>query len=136
MKNVEYKAACTWGDGPDILMTITDNGNKLFYDLTVDQALKLAAELEMQARNAQGLERLADFQQLQELRTLPMQTLWRKGQRVVIVGGETIEFHGNKGSVMLESQLNTPYWTFVEIDGKDNERHPFRSEELRLMEVQ
>lgn len=50
LESAKYKADCTWGDGPDILMSIElilgrESGKKFFFDLTPIQARILAAEL-------------------------------------------------------------------------------------------
>lgn len=46
------EAECTWGDGPDVLLTIDDK----LYDLTVEEAFDLAAKLTMAAQYARHLE--------------------------------------------------------------------------------
>ena len=76
------KATCTWGDGPDVLLSIEDDNFMLYEDpkhnkppqgdpahgfvtkgsmcLTADEALELAAELEAAANNAKDLDNLCE----------------------------------------------------------------------------
>ena len=49
-RNIEVN--CTWGDGPDVMMTIDDIG----FDLTAREALDLSSKLCFAAMNAQELE--------------------------------------------------------------------------------
>ena len=53
MNSSKSDAECTWGDGPDVLLTL--EGQR--FDLTVKEALWLSVRLEMAARAAQNLER-------------------------------------------------------------------------------
>jgi len=71
------RAACTWGDGPDVILDIKDDIFVLYeppihvksssmyghvtkgsMDLTADEALQLAADLEAAANNAKELDRV------------------------------------------------------------------------------
>jgi len=52
---MEVKASCTWGDGPDVLLNIQDT----LYDLTSEQAKRLANELLQAAQNADELDSTA-----------------------------------------------------------------------------
>ena len=51
-------ADCTWGDGPDVLLVIhnTISDEKLFFDLTSNEAIALAKQLEEKALRAVELE--------------------------------------------------------------------------------
>lgn len=51
-----YRAECTWGDGPDVLL----NCRGALFDLTSDEAEKLAYSLLNSSRNAKELESLAE----------------------------------------------------------------------------
>ena len=57
------KAICTWGDGPDILITTNlEEVDKCgFIDLTLSQAKNLKLELEMAIHQVEELERLANM---------------------------------------------------------------------------
>ncbi len=71
------RATCTWGDGPDVILDLKDDTFILYenpihvksssiyghvtkgsMDLTADEALELAAELEAAANNAKDLDRV------------------------------------------------------------------------------
>jgi len=71
------KATCTWGDGPDVILDLKDDVFILYedpihvrsssihghvtkgsMDLTTDEALVLAGELEAAANNAKELDRV------------------------------------------------------------------------------
>lgn len=67
---MEIKIACTWGDGPDVAMNLhpseaDQEGMMMFgddlipVDLTADEAMALAGELLVAARQAKELEELA-----------------------------------------------------------------------------
>lgn len=56
---MKIDAECTWGDGPDVLLHI---GDQLF-DLTIKEALVLAARLESAAYHADELNRMAESDQ-------------------------------------------------------------------------
>jgi hypothetical protein len=52
---MEFRAVCTWGDGPDVLLKIDAN----MFDLTASDAKKLANELLVAAHNAEEIEQVA-----------------------------------------------------------------------------
>ena len=73
------RATCTWGDGPDVILDLKDDTFILYenpihvksssiyghvtkgsMDLTADEALELAAELEAAANNAKDLDSLCE----------------------------------------------------------------------------
>jgi hypothetical protein len=57
------KVACTWGDGPDVLLCIYKQGkggvSVISFDLTAEEAISLANELTSKAEQAKHLERVA-----------------------------------------------------------------------------
>lgn len=42
---IAYDAVCTWGDGPDVLLTIKIDEKPAYFDLTIEEAENLAARL-------------------------------------------------------------------------------------------
>lgn len=75
LQDGNWEATCTWGDGPDVLVSNKNGGYILFddpkqyppnfvhgmslngqFDLTIKQAIKLARELLRAANTAQQLE--------------------------------------------------------------------------------
>jgi len=48
---------CTWGDGPDVLVTCDRVCDKTYIDLTADEALKLAVMLVAAAASAKELQK-------------------------------------------------------------------------------
>lgn len=52
---------CTWGDGPDILLTIQrqPQGGRCLYDLTLKEAEELAWQLNTAIRQVKELEEMA-----------------------------------------------------------------------------
>lgn len=65
LESEKYDIACTWGDGPDVLLTIeilvgTEKGKKEFHDLTAEQARRLAQDLIIAAEHVDELNRLAE----------------------------------------------------------------------------
>jgi len=75
MNEPKIKATCTWGDGPDVILTLNDKPFILYEDatdhrhyihgvvkkgstdLTADEALDLAYQLTMAAHSAKQLDR-------------------------------------------------------------------------------
>ena len=54
---MKYKAECTWGDGPDVLLVIESIGRKTYYfDLTSKEAKELANQLLMASSVAKEMD--------------------------------------------------------------------------------
>jgi hypothetical protein len=58
---MKIKVNCTWGDGPDVLLQLfTKDGTRITsFDLTSEEALDLAVDLEKAAEWAKQMERMA-----------------------------------------------------------------------------
>ncbi len=52
-------AECTWGDGPDVMLVMSPDPDDL-YDLTADQARKLASSLQMAAVRVDELTQVGE----------------------------------------------------------------------------
>ena len=68
-KICKWKAACTWGDGPDVLLVHEkDNKYSSSYDLTAKEAKELANRLIIAANIADDMEQSAqDYFEQEEI---------------------------------------------------------------------
>jgi hypothetical protein len=62
----EVRVACTWGDGPDVLLTVEQDGKTTFVDMTAEQAKGLAIKLQICAGYSDELDRIAEGVYLEE----------------------------------------------------------------------